>query len=557
MKVFIADMVCAFTLAVCDLFYPMITRNMLNAYIPDGNMRLLVTWAIILLAIYVLKLGLNYFVNYYGHVVGVGMQADMRRDVFGHLQHLPLTYFDNNKTGTIMSRIISDLMEVSELAHHGPEDLFLSLIMLIGSFIMMARIYLPLTLIVFAFLPFMVWFAAKKRIAMATTSKASRVEIGEVNANLENSISGIRVSKAYTNHEYENEHFSEGNDRFVKARKRNYKVMSEFICGTTFIGDLLNVILYVAGGLFCLYGKITLPDFTAFVLYISMFMNPVRKLIGFVEQYQNGITGFERFTEIMDYPEEKDKEGAVDIGISRGEIEFSDVTFSYEGGREILTGLNFKIEPGKKLALVGPSGGGKTTICHLIPRFYSVSDGEVKIDGVNVEDATIDSLRRNIGIVAQDVFLFNASIYDNIAYGCPGASREEVEEAAKKASIYDYVMSLENGFDTIVGERGVKLSGGQKQRISIARVFLKDPAILILDEAASALVNVSEMMISRSLEELCAGRTTIVVAHRLTTVKGADEILDVTREGIAERGTHESLISSGGIYAGLWNSVNG
>ncbi len=556
MKLFIADMICALVLAVCDLFYPMITRNMLNDYIPNSKLRLLVIWAVILLGIYIVKTALNHFVNYYGHIVGVRMQSDMRRDVFAHLQKLPLTYFDNNKTGTIMSRIISDLMDISELAHHGPEDLFLSVIMLVGAFIMMGSIYLPLTLIVFASIPVMVIFAAKKRMKMNEAFKESRVEIGEVNANLENSIAGIRVSKAYTNADYENEHFAEGNARFVKARDKSYKVMADFICGTTFIGDFLNIILYVAGGLFCFFGKISVADFVTFVMYINIFMTPVRKLIGFVEQYQNGMTGFVRFCEIMDYPAEEDKSDAVDMGTVKGEIEFDSVSFSYEDSAEILSGLSFKVEPGKTLALVGPSGGGKTTICHLLPRFYRVTDGQVKIDGVSVEDATLESLRRNIGIVAQDVFLFNASIYDNIAYGCPNATREQVEEAAKRANIYDYIISLEYGFDTVVGERGVKLSGGQKQRISIARVFLKNPAILILDEATSALDNASEIAIQKSLEELCLGRTTIVVAHRLTTIKNADEILVVTDEGIAERGDHESLLADGGIYAGLWNSVN-
>ncbi len=552
MKLFVLDMICAFTLAVCDLFYPMITRSMMNDFIPNRNIRLLIVFAAVLLGIYILKTALNYFVNYYGHIVGVRMQADMRRDVFDHLQKLPLTYFDNNKTGTIMSRIISDLMDISELAHHGPEDIFLSVIMLIGAFVMMATIHLPLALIVFASLPVMVVFAAKKRGKMNAAFKESRVEIGEVNASLENSIAGIRVSKAYTNSKYEAEHFAEGNSRFVKARNKAYKVMAEFMCGTTFIGDLLNVILYVAGGLFCYYDKISLPDFTAFVLYISVFMNPVKRLIGFVEQYQNGMTGFQRFCEIMDYPPEVDCEGAAVMGEVKGEIEFDCVDFSYEDSKEILKGLSFKIPAGRTLALVGPSGGGKTTICHLIPRFYKAKAGSVKIDGVSVEDVTVDSLRRNIGIVAQDVFLFNASIFENIAYGCPNATREEVEEAAKKANIYDYIMSLEKGFDTQVGERGVKLSGGQKQRISIARVFLKNPAILILDEATSALDNVSEMMIQESLEKLCEGRTTIVVAHRLTTVKNADEILVVTDEGIAERGKHDELVTLGGIYATLW-----
>ena len=552
MRLFAADMVCAFILALCDLFYPMFTRNMLNNF---GEWRMLVVWAVILLLIYLAKMWLNYFVNYYGHLVGVRIQADMRRDVFDHLQNLPLTYFDNNKTGTIMSRIISDLFDISELAHHGPEDLFLSIIMLLGAFVMMAYIYWPLAVIVFLFLPLMVLFAAKKRMRMSRAFKDSRVEIGEVNASLENSISGIRVSKAYTAKEYENTHFEEGNGRFVKARSMAYRVMAEFTTGTTFIGDLLNVILYTAGGLFCFFGKITVADFTAFILYISVFMNPVRKLIGFVEQYQNGMTGFERFAEIMDAAPEVDKEDALDMGDARGDIEFDNVSFSYSDSSEILHGLSFQVKRGKTLALVGPSGGGKTTICHLIPRFYSVTGGAVRVDGENVEDVTLSSLRRNIGIVAQDVFLFNASVYDNIAYACPDATLEAVKEAAKRANIYDYIMSLPDGFDTVVGERGVKLSGGQKQRISIARVFLKDPAILILDEATSALDNASELMIQQSLEELAKGRTTIVVAHRLTTVKNADEILVITDEGISERGTHESLLADGGIYAGLWNGA--
>ena len=556
MKLFVWDMICALALAVCDLFYPMITKNMLEDYIPGGKMRLLIVWAVILLAIYLVKMALNHFVNYWGHIVGVRMQSDMRRDVFAHLQKLPLTYFDNNKTGTIMSRIVSDLMDISELAHHGPEDLFLSGIMLIGAFVVMGSIYMPLTLIVFASIPVMVIFAANKRKKMSEAFKESRVEIGEINANLENSIAGIRVSKAYTNEKYENEHFAEGNARFVRARNKAYRVMADFVCGNTFIGDFLNVILYVAGGLFCFFDKISVTEFVTFIMYISIFMNPVRRLVGFIEQYQNGMTGFVRFCEIMDYPAEEDKPDAVSIETAEGEIEFDNVSFSYEDSREILDGLSFKVERGRTLALVGPSGGGKTTICHLIPRFYKVTGGEVKIDGVSVEDITVESLRRNIGIVAQDVFLFNASIYDNIAYGCPDATYKDVEEAARRANIYDYIVSLENGFDTVVGERGVKQSGGQKQRISIARVFLKNPSILILDEATSALDNASEIAIQKSLEELCKGRTTIVVAHRLTTVKNADEILVVTDEGIAERGSHAELLSTGGIYADLWNSVN-
>lgn len=551
-KLFIADMVCAFLLAACDLFYPEITRTMLNRYIPNKEIKMLVILAGVLLVIYLIKLGLNYFVSYYGHVMGVRMQAEMRRDVFNHLQKLPLSYFDSNKTGTIMSRIINDLMDVSELAHHGPEDLFLSVVMLVGAFVMMGRICMPLTLIVFAFLPILVFFAAKQRRNMSAAFAKSRVEVGEVNASLENSVSGIRVSKAYNSREEENRRFEEGNDRLVSARRMAYKAMAVFHGGTTFITDFLMMVMYLAGGLFCYYGKIDIADFTAFVLYISIFTSPIRRLIGFIEQYQNGMTGFSRFCEIIDSKPEEDKPTAEDIETVKGKLEFDKVSFSYGEGSKVLDNLSFTVEAGKTLALVGPSGGGKTTICHLIPRFYPLNEGEIRLDGKNVEDITLASLRSNIGIVAQDVFLFNASVYDNIVYGNPRATREEVEAAARSANIHDYIMGLDKGYDTVVGERGVKLSGGQKQRISIARAFLKNPPIMILDEATSALDNATELLIQQSLDRLCKGRTTLVVAHRLTTVKNADEILVVTDEGIAERGTHDSLVAKGGIYAKLW-----
>lgn len=551
-RLFFADMVCALVLAVCDLVYPEITRKMLNTYIPDGKLKMLLVLAAVLLSVYVLKMLLNYFVQYYGHIVGVRMQADMRRDVFSHLQQLPLTYFDKNKTGAIMSRIINDLMDISELAHHGPEDLFLSVLMLIGAFVMMARICMPLTLILYAFIPLLVLFSINKRKKMSEAFTVTRQVVGEVNANLENSVSGIRVSKAFDSKKEEEARFEKGNGDLVAARRKSYKAMAEFHSGTSFITDFLMVLMYLAGGLFCFYGKITVPDFTAFVLYISIFTSPIKRLIGFVEQYQNGMTGFSRFCEIMDYPAEKDSDSAIDIENVGGKIEFKNVTFSYDEGKNVLSDLSFTVEQGRTLALVGPSGGGKTTVCHLIPRFYDINDGEILIDGVDIRNISLKSLRANVGIVAQDVFLFNSTIYENIAYGNPSASPEEVEEAAKRANIHDYILSLENGYQTTVGERGVKLSGGQKQRIAIARAFLKNPPIMILDEATSALDNATEQMIQQSLDELCKNRTTIVVAHRLTTVSGADEILVVTDEGIAERGTHKALLQKGGIYAKLW-----
>ncbi|MBQ9544683.1 MAG: ABC transporter ATP-binding protein [Clostridia bacterium] len=554
---FIADLVCALLLSAINLVYPMITRRMINEFIPGGLVRQLVIFAAILLALYVLKLFLNYFVSYWGHLVGVYMQADMRSKLFDHLQRLPVSFFDDNKTGAMMSRIINDLFEVSELAHHGPEDLFISALLLIGSFILMSSICLPLTLIVFASIPVLVAFAALKRLQMNKAFKAAREQVSVINAGLENSISGIRVSKAYDNREAENRLFGEGNKKFVSARSEAYKHMGQFHAGSTFIGDVLQVIMYISGGLFCMNGSIDFGDLAAFVLYISVFMDPVKRLISFVEQYQDGMTGFSRYCEIMDQPVEEDSPDAEDIRDVRGDIAFDDVSFSYNENTEVLSHLSFVIPSGRTLALVGPSGGGKTTICNLIPRFYEPSSGKITLDGRDVKKITLSSLRKNVGIVSQDVFLFDSTVYDNIAYGCGEVTREQVEAAAKRANIHDFVMSLPDGYETLVGERGVKLSGGQKQRVSIARVFLKDPPVLILDEATSALDNVTEALIQQSLDELTRGRTTLVVAHRLTTVMHADEILVVTSDGIAERGTHAGLLEKDGVYATLWRGAVG
>nr|WP_312578193.1 ABC transporter ATP-binding protein [Sedimentibacter sp.] len=553
-KIFFIDMVCALTVSICDLFYPMITRNIINDYVPNQNLKLLITWLSILGLIYVVKLGLNFYISYYGHIMGVTMQANMRSDVFEHLQDLPFVFFDENKTGTLMSRIINDLMEVSELAHHGPEDIFVSLVMIVGSFIMLSTINLPLSLIVFSVVPFLVIFAMKQRIKMSDAFMETRVTIGEVNASLENSISGIRVSKAFSNKENEIEKFQKNNNAFQIARKKAYKVMAMFFSGTSFIMDFLNIVVLSAGGIFFFKGIIDFGDFAAFLLYISMFLNPIKKLTNFIEQYQSGITGFQRFTELMNAQLESDDPNAKDVTTVQGDIRFNNVTFSYNDHKEVLKNINFGIDKGKTIAFVGPSGGGKTTLCHLIPRFYEVEDGEIYIDNMNIKNFTRKSLRKNIGIVQQDVFLFTGTIYDNILCGKIDASKEEVILAAKKANIHDFIMSMPNGYDTYVGERGIMLSGGQKQRISIARVFLKNPPILILDEATSALDNATELLIQQSLEELCKGRTTVVVAHRLSTIKNADEIIVITSSGIHERGSHNQLIEADGIYAELYNS---
>jgi ATP-binding cassette subfamily B protein len=536
------------------LFYPMITRNIINIYVPNQQFELMIKWLLILGGIYVLKFGLNYYITYYGHIMGVKMQANMRKDIFEHLQDLPFVFFDENKTGSLSSRIINDLMDISELAHHGPEDLFISTVMLIGSFIMLSRINLPLSLIVFSIVPLLILVAMKLRIKMEDAFMETRETIGEVNATIENSISGIRVSKAFSNKEIEIEKFNKNNSKFQEARRKAYKVMAEFHVGSSFIIDILNIVVLSAGAIFFFKGRINFGDFAAFLLYIGNFLNPIRKLVNFVEQYQSGISGFKRFAEIMEKDVEKDDPGAEDIFEVRGDISFNKVTFAYDDNKEILKDISFDIEAGETVALVGPSGGGKTTLCHLIPRFYEIEEGSISIDNIDIRKFTRRSLRKNIGIVQQDVFLFTGTIYENIQCGKFDASREEVYEAAKKANIHDFIMSLPEGFDTYVGERGVKLSGGQKQRISIARVFLKNPPILVLDEATSALDNATELLIQKSLEELSRGRTTVVVAHRLSTIKNADEIIVLTEKGIQEKGSHEELLEKKGIYAELYNS---
>lgn len=556
-KLFAIDMACAFIVAVCDLFYPIIAGNIIDDYVPNQNLRLLLIWSGVLLGIYLVKAVLNYVIQYWGHIVGVRIQGDMRRDMFRHMQKLPFAFFDENKTGTLLSRMVNDLQDVSELAHHGPEDLFLSLIMLVGSFIILAGTDLLLTVIIFAFLPVMVFVASKLRKGMQEAFRATRVEVGEVNANVETAIAGMRVSRSYTAASHENRKFDSANERFKLARGRAYREMGKFHSSMTLFNDLLYLIVLVAGGLFFFYGRISIGDFTKYILFITMFLKPINRLVNIFEQLQNGMTGFQRFVEIMDQKDETDT-GTTEADALRGNIVFDHVSFRYENSdardveSKVIHDLSMHIEPGKTVALVGPSGGGKTTICNLIPRFYEADEGTISIDGVDIRDLTRESLRRNIGIVAQDVFLFNGSIRENIAYGNLDATDEEIVEAAKKAHIHDYIMTLDHGYDTGVGERGVKLSGGQKQRISIARVFLKNPSILILDEATSALDNATEMLIQQALNDLSHGRTCIVVAHRLSTIKNADEIIVLTKDGITERGTHEALIAAGGMYAKLY-----
>lgn len=553
-RLFILDMLAAFVIAICNLFYPVITRDMINNYIPNKQLNLLITFAIVLLCIYVVKMLLSYFVQYYGHLVGVYMQADMRRQMFRHLQKLPFSYYDEHETGNIMSRMIHDLMDISELAHHGPEDIFISTVMIIGSFLYLCTINWQLTCIIFVFIPFLIFYAMKTRKRMSDAFMQSRVETGEVNASLETSIAGIRVAKAFTNAAYEEKKFQKGNNAFVKARSAAYKAMGYYFSGTGFIIDLLNVVVLIAGGIYTYYGIINYGDFVAYLLFINLFIDPIKKLINFTEQLQSGMTGFQRFCEMIDEPIEKEPENKKEIKDLKGDILFNNVSFQYKEERKILQNINLHVKQGAKVALVGPSGGGKTTLCHLIPHFYSVTSGQIKIDGHDIDTLSLTSLRKNIGIVQQDVFLFTGSIKENIAYGNLEASDEEIIEAAKKANIHEDIIRMKDGYDTQIGERGIKLSGGQKQRLSIARVFLKNPSILILDEATSALDNATEIYIQEALDELCKGRTTIVVAHRLSTIRNADEIIVIMDGSIYEQGTHEALLTKDGIYKNLYES---
>ncbi len=549
---FTLDMLAALVVAAVGIFYPIVTRLMLNELIPEKKYKDIIVFGSVLLVLYIIRMLLNYFIQYQGHVVGVKMQAQMRSEMFDHLEKLPFGFYDQNETGKLMSRMTSDLWEISELAHHGPENIIISVISIALSFIYLATIDIWLTVIIFACVPFLIIIATALRKRMSDAFTESRKAVAEINGALESSISGVRVTKAFTNAETEKAKFEIGNEAFVEARKKSYKAMGIFHSSTTFITNIFNVIVLIAGGLFLYAGSIELGDYTAFIVSVNLFIAPVTTLIGFMEQYQNGVTGFKRFLEILDAEPEKDAPDAIDIGKIKGDISLCGVSYGYEGDRDVLHTVDLHIKEGETFALVGPSGGGKTTVCHLIPRFYRVERGEILVDGHNINSVTMDSLRRSIGIVQQDVYLFNDTIKNNILYGRPDATDEEVIAAAKRANIHEYVTSLPEGYETIIGERGVKLSGGQKQRLSIARVFLKDPPILILDEATSALDNTTEILIQQSLDELCKGRTTVVVAHRLSTVKNADRIAVISEGKVTELGNHDELIALNGEYARLY-----
>ena len=557
MGLFILDMFCAVAVALCNLYYPTLARKIINEYSVEKTFVPIIIGAVLLLLVYIVKAVGTYIMGYYGHIVGVRMQKDMRRDLFAKYQKLPFSYFDDHKTGDLLSRLTGDLQNVSELAHHGPENLFLAVLMFVGAFIILFSINTTLTLIMFAIIPFIILFTTLTRRSMFEAMKNSRKEMSNVNSTLENSITGIRETKAYVAHHHEKCKFAATNEMFAKYRAQSMRWIGIYSAVMEFLTDLLYLVIIFIGGVFMIQNKIDAADFTAFLLYINMFINPIHRFVTLFEQLQEGMSGFSRFYEIVTTPDEVD-EGTVEIDDIRGDVEFNNVTFSYvaddsDGDKAVISNLSLKLKAGSTVALVGPSGGGKSTICNLIPRFYNVNSGTITVDGVDVMDITLDSLRRSIGMVSQNVFLFDGTVRDNIAYARPDASDEEIVEAAKKANIHDFILTLDDGYDTEVGERGVKLSGGQRQRISIARVFLKNPKLLILDEATSALDNVTEMQIQASLEELSRGRTVIVVAHRLSTVKNADEIVVIDKTGIVERGSHEELIALGGEYKTLYS----
>ena len=552
-KMFALDMLAALFIAVIGMVYPVVTNRMLNDLIPGRKYRAVVIAGVVVLVLYLIRMLLRYFVQYYGHMIGTGMQEQMRSDLFAHLQKLPFRFFDDHETGKIMSRLTSDLFDVSELAHHGPENLFISGIMIIGSFMYLSTINITLTLIIFVCAPILAVVAGICRKKMRDAFAERRKTTAMINASIESSVTGIRVTKAFNNSAAEQAKFEETNSQFREACRKSYRAMAVFHSSTSFITDAFNVVILIAGGLFLYAGRITFGDYSTFIVSVNLFISPITTLIGFMEQYQNGVTGFARFLEIMDVPPEEDDPEAIAPDDIRGEIRFDHVSFRYEGNADVLNDVSFNVERGQKLALVGPSGGGKTTICHLIPAFYELTEGSICIDGIDIRKLKKAALRDAVGIVQQDVFLFGGTIRENIMYGRPGATEAEMIEAARRARIHDFVAGLEHGYDSEIGERGVKLSGGQKQRISIARVFLKNPAILILDEATSALDTTTEILIQEALDELCKGRTTIVVAHRLSTVKTADEIAVVSGGNIIERGTHEALMAlEGGVYRELY-----
>lgn len=556
-----ADLFCAALTTVCEIVLPLIIRQITNTALEDVALltaRMVIGLALVYFVLRIIDALANYYMADTGHVMGARIETDMRRAAYAHLQQLSNTYFNNTKVGQIMGRITNDLFEVTEFAHHCPEEFFIAAIKIVISFMILGRIHLPLTLMIFVFVPIMTVVCRSINKKMRRTFSEQRNQIGELNAKIEDSLLGQKVVKAFTNEALESEKFEEGNQAFLKIKTRSYMLMGIFSTSTRVFDGLMYLTIIIGGGFFLMDGKILPGDMVAYVMYVSTLIATIRRIIEFAEQFQRGITGIERFLQIMDADIEIfDDEDAVDIVSPKGEIVFDNVSFEYpDDHNRVFANLNLRIHAGEKLAIVGPSGGGKTTLCNLIPRFYDVSCGEITLDGRNIKKLTLRSLRQSIGVVQQEVYLFSGTVYDNIAYGKPGASYEEVMEAAKRAGADEFIQNLKDKYDTYVGERGVKLSGGQKQRISIARVFLKNPPILILDEATSALDNESEYAVAKSLNELAKGRTTLTIAHRLSSIRNSDRILVLTDEGIVEEGNHEELMALGGIYHHFYRMAN-
>ena len=547
------DFSSAFIMSIMDLFFPMVASYAINTLLPESRIDEFFRLLVILLVLYMIRFLTNYLVHYVGHVMGTRIEHDMRRDLFNHIQTLSFNYFDNVKKGKIISRIVNDLNDISEFAHHAPEDIFITFTTIIGSFILMFIMNAELAIVTFAPVPILIWFTVSKNIKMKRTFRKMREKIADVNAQIDDSISGIRVVKAFANEDYEIEKFARGNQYFKETKEESYKIMAEYFTGVEFISNIISLLVLAYGGYLITQGNAQYGDVVGFLLYVNILLTPIKRFATLIELFQKGMSGFERFCQTMDiHPDIDDEDDAIDIPEVKGEIVFDHISFSYEDYKTIINDLSLTVRPGEQLAVVGPSGSGKSTLLNLIPRFYNLKSGSITIDGNDINHIKLASLRGSIGIVQQDVVMFAGSIRDNIVYAKLDASDEEIYEAAQKANALEFIEKLENGFDTYIGERGVKLSGGQKQRIAIARIFLKNPKILILDEATSALDNESEQLVQSALFELSKGRTTLIIAHRLSTIKRADRIIVLTENGIEEEGTHEDLLQKEGIYSNLY-----